>query len=210
MPPLYFSVYHEFYLSLFPVYTHRGKKECQQCAEGLGCKERYFQNWFWALLHAAKQESFYERPQAPSQSHCCHTPHCLPPVGVCPLLGGCSPKLRSDCWPECQGVLSLPRERREDQLLLSPHTSLRHTSPGRMNRFLCVLNSAFSLFPNLLLIHVFSDSQEGGKKAISTILSQDFWFYLGVTEEKGGIYKVYELRRGKKNPNSVYLRSHNF
>lgn len=131
---------------------------------GTRLQRKMFPKLVLSFAACRRQESFYERPQAPSQSHGCHTPHCLPPVGVCPLLGGCSPKLRSDCWSECQRVLSLPRERREDQLLLSPHTSLRHTSPGRMNRFLCVLNSAFSLFPNLLLTHVFSDSQEGGKK----------------------------------------------
>lgn len=41
-------------------------------------------------------------------------------------------------------------------------------------------------------------SEKKKKKAISTILSQDFWFYLGVTEEKVGVYKVHKLRRGRR------------
>lgn len=98
------------FISHFPVYTHHGKKECQQCAEGLGSKERHFQNWVCALLHATKQENFYELPQAPSQSHCYHTTYFM-----LPLSCSCVPtpeglQLRFYCWPECQGVLTLPRE----------------------------------------------------------------------------------------------------
>lgn len=77
--------------------------------------------------------------------------------------GAAAPKLRSYCWPKCQGVPTLPERRGGDQLLPSLHTSLSHTSPGRMNGFHHVLNSAFSLFLNLLLL-VFTASMGKKKK----------------------------------------------
>lgn len=92
-------------------------------------------------------------------TRCCHsTPFTLPfshwhvptPEGLQPPSWGRAAALSARVFspsPEAGGG---------DQLLLSLHTSLSLTSPGRMNRFHCVLNSAFSLFLKFLLIHVFT------------------------------------------------------
>lgn len=110
-------------------------------------------------------------------------------------------------------MCSPPLERPGDQLLLSLQSSLpelpkrgRGGSEERID--FCVLSSAFSLSLNLLLTHMFTPL--GKRRAISTILSQGFWFNLVVAEEKVGMYEVYRLRNmtDGKNTSSVCLRSH--
>lgn len=112
-------------------------------------EEKCFQNWVWALLQVAKQESFYQVPQAPSQSHCS-----LHPAFLLPTPEELQPS-RWSCMVRFSGAAGLisrlcspsPKRGAGNQLLPSLHTSLSHTSPGRINRFHCVSNPAFSLFP---------------------------------------------------------------